>query len=365
MASDFERLSLASLFLPAGTLTVTDFKTAQDQPNRAKEGCVDLSLVNLTATFARAGRSYSLPTKSPLLEVRRFSSFIESKIDAAWHLLHQLRATIVYPFHPAYPQSFYELETPPLYLSCAGNLGALCAPERVAVVGSRELSTRSERWLESHLSEFLLEHPHAVIISGGARGADQAAHLAAVRAGRPTIVFLPSGLNQIFPVDLQPWLGPILDAGGLFVSAYAPDDSVRKFRFEARNRLIASLGHFTFVVEASRRSGTMMTARLSRDLGRELCVLPSFPGDPAGQGNLDLLSNGAQLICDATDLSVMMSRNSMPGSAQTQTGSDCEEAIDHPHRDDRRQLPFVGGALSDDIENVVNDNQPDTHDHPA
>ena len=317
MSAELERLSVASLFLSASTLSVNDF-----------DG-------------------------SPGL--RKFSPNVESRIDAAILLLSKLEATIVYPFHTAYPASFYELESPPLFLSCLGDIEALGAIERLAVVGSRELSTRCEQWLETHLTTLLRLRPHTVIISGGARGADQAAHLAAVRAGRPTIVFLPSGLNQIFPSELRTWVKPILRAGGLFVSVYAPDDQIRKFRFEARNRLIASLAHFTFIAEASRRSGTMMTARLSIELGRELCVLPSFPGDLVGQGNLDLLTMGAELIRDADDLSMMMSRKSVPRTAKTETGSDSEESVDNPHSDDRRQLPFVSGTFGDDVENVVGD----------
>ncbi len=360
MASDFERLSLASLFLPARTIALNDFKTVIKPPRKNADAFVDLASVNLSACFTRAGERRWDTRLSPILERPRFNAVVEAKIDAAFLLLRELGAEIVHPFHLAYPDSFYELEDPPLFLSCLGNLQALCAPERLAVVGSRELSSRAQRWLESHLSDFLLENPHAVVISGGARGADQAAHLAAIRKGRPTVVFLPSGLNRIFPADLQSWLRPILKAGGVFVSAYAPDDMVRKFRFEARNRLIASLGHFTFVVEASRRSGSMMTARLSRDLGRELCVLPSFPGEVAGQGNLDLLGDGAQLICEARDLSVMMSRNSMPRAAQAPAGGDGEEGVDHPHGDNRRQLTFVGGTFGDDVENIVDDNQANT-----
>jgi DNA processing protein len=249
----------------------------------------------------------------------------------------------------------------PLFLSCLGHVGALSASQRVSIVGSRELSSRCERWLEHHLSDFLRACPQAVIVSGGARGADQAAHLAAVRAGRPTIVFLPSGLNQIFPKDLERWVEPVIRAGGVFVSAYAPDDQTRNFRFEARNRLIACLGHFTFIAEASRRSGSIMTARLAHEIGRDTAALPSFPGEPAGQGCLDLLLNGTALIRDAEDLAAMMWRTSegksVPRTAERPTGSDGEKAVCGPHGDVGRQLTFTGSALGDNVENVINDDQ--------
>lgn len=277
-----ERMAAASLFLPADALNVED--------------------------FARAGApiDFTRPALQPA--ICSFSPAVERRIDGVLSELDALGATILYPFHPAYPVEFYELEKPPLFLSCLGDAGVLRAPCRIAIVGSRELSTRTERWMDHHLPLFLGRCPSAVIVSGGARGADQVAHFAAVRARKPTIVFLPSGLGRIFPPDLRDWITSICETGGVIVSAEAPDESIRRRRFEARNRLIVAMTQATFVAEASRRSGSSMTARLAIELGREVATLPAFPGEVAAQGNLDLLVNGATLIRDADDLVTIANR---------------------------------------------------------
>ncbi len=328
-----ESLAVASLFLDSKYLSVADF---------------------YPRGFAAAPPSIDVECE------------VAEQVLIAVKTFRELGAQIIYPYHLAYPREFLELEHPPLFLSCLGDLRVLSAPEKVAIVGSRELSSRCERWMEHELTRFLRANDNVVIISGGARGADQAAHLAAIRAQRPTVVFLPSGLNEVFPRDLASWIDPILKAGGLIISAYRAGDKIRNFRFEGRNRLIAALSQMVFVTEASRRSGSIMTARLAIELGRDLCVLPSFPGELVGQGTLDLMINGAEPIRDAEDLQMAMSRATnrtsrtcdplMPGAAQTPGRCQSEETIREPHRDVRGQLAFSRSAFGDDVENVVRDN---------
>ena len=286
------------------------------------------------------------------------------EVDQAIRDLRALGATILFPGHPFYPPRFLELEKPPPFLSCLGDSKALRAQTRLAVVGSRELSARVERWMEQNLPAFLRE-TKTTVVSGGARGADQAAHLAAIRAAQPTVVFLPSGLSRIFPNDLRDWVLPILNSGGVFVSAYAPNETIRRFRFEARNRLIASLSHGVFITEASRKSGSMMTARLAGELGRPIAVLPSFPGDLAGQGTLDLMIDAeADVIRDVLDLKTFTSRL-VPGSSERPSGGESEESVGGPHRKSGRQLAFARGSLTDDIKNVIQHDEPDADDHAA
>ena len=312
-----ERLSVASLFLPARTFTLETFL-------------------------------------SPSPETRTFAPEIETQIDDALEFYRERGAVIVYPGHDHYPAEFFELEDPPLFLSVLGNSAQLIVRDRIAIVGSRELSHRCARWMEQELARFLRIASTAVIVSGGARGADQAAHLAAVRAGRPTIVFLPSGLGEIYPPDLNDWIEPILRAGGALVSSYAPHDTIRKYRFEGRNRLIATLCQLLFVTEASKRSGSLMTARLAAEQSKDIAVLPSFPSDLVGQGTLDLLINNAIVIRDAEDLLMaLMSTSraplvpsspkalSIPSSPKAPPSRNRKEAVGEPHRDERRQLTLT------------------------
>ncbi|RYZ70050.1 MAG: DNA-processing protein DprA, partial [Proteobacteria bacterium] len=265
---------------------------------------------------------------------------------------------ILHPKHALYPKSFFYLEEPPLFVSALGNLENLTAPQRLAIVGSRNMSMRCRDWMNDEMPAFLKKSPDVVIVSGGARGADQAAHLEAIKAGRPTICFAPSGLLNFYPPELKDWVSPILKVGGLILSQFAPDANARRENFENRNRLIVTLSHGVFVIEASRRSGSTMTARLANEMGLEIAALPSFPSDAVGKATLQLLKDGAQMITEAEDLSVFLNRNVplVPSSLQSNTGSDGEETVGEPHGDIRRNLALASCALSRHVEHVVNDN---------
>jgi len=217
-------------------------------------------------------------------------------------------ARVLYPGHEDYPfDENSRLEEQPAFLASWGE-----APWRsgrcVAVVGSREPSDEALLWMETHFSWFLRERP-AVVVSGGARGIDQKAHFLAIRAGRPTVVFLPSGLAHPYPGEWREWKEWVLETGGALVSAYPPHQEIRRHHFQSRNRLIAALGKFLFVVEARRRSGSSMTARLALDVDRTVCVLPACPSDPRAGGTVDLLFDGAQPLRDGADLAGIFDLN--------------------------------------------------------
>ncbi len=200
-----------------------------------------------------------------------------------------------------FPRHCYLMGDPPLTLSFQGSPVWLME-KSLAVVGSREPSQDSLKWLEKDLSEFCrTEKP--LIVSGGARGIDQKAHAIALRSACPTIIVLPSGLGQIYPSSLQEWLNPVLASGGCILSEYDYSQKMHKYLFHHRNRLIAALGLVTLLVEGKRKSGTLITAQQAAQLGRPVGVVPGHPYDPHFAGCLDLLSEGATMIRDAQDLS--------------------------------------------------------------
>ncbi|MEQ1879129.1 MAG: DNA-processing protein DprA [Bdellovibrionia bacterium] len=208
-------------------------------------------------------------------------------------------ARITYPGRDDYPGSFADLERPPLFVSYFGE-PCWKMPERLSVVGSREPGHTSRRWLETELSPLMKRK--FLIVSGGARGVDQCAHKIALRAGGATAVFLPAGLGRMYPSDLTDWIEPVLECGGAFVSELGPLEPMLKHYFLQRNRMIAALSKVTLIVEARRQSGTMITARLAEEIGRELAVVPGPPCDPRWAGNLELLCNGAKIARDYWDL---------------------------------------------------------------
>ncbi len=207
-----------------------------------------------------------------------------------------------------YPDAFYLMSDPPLSFMYFGSPIWLYR-DCVSIVGSREARAESLQWIENEYAQFLAEHS-TVTVSGGARGVDQAAHLMAIRKHQPTVVVLPSGLGQIYPQSLLEWKKSILDVGGCFLSEYSFDQKMQKYLFHHRNRLIAAFGRVLIIVEARRRSGTMITAQLAAQWGVPVLVVPGHPSDQNFLGSLDLLSEGATLLRDAEDLGIFFESES-------------------------------------------------------
>jgi DNA processing protein len=175
----------------------------------------------------------------------------------------------------------------------------------LAVVGTREPHRISLQWMEENLAG-VVKSKDLVLVSGGARGIDQMAHKISLRAQQPTVCFVPSGLRRLYPQSLQDLVGPILSQGGVLFSEYSSSQEMRKFHFLQRNRLIAGLGIATLLIQAGRRSGTLLTARSSLDHGKPVFVVPSHPLDVKSHGGLDLLMDGASLVRDEKDLSLLI-----------------------------------------------------------
>jgi DNA processing protein len=124
-------------------------------------------------------------------------------------------------------------------------------------------------------------------------------HRLALRSQNSTVVILPSGLKELYPRSLQSWIGR---EGVLFVTEYPDDLKMFKSHFYDRNRIIVALSPITLVVQASEKSGSMISARLAMDLGRRVLTLPASPMDRAFAGNNMLLFDGAEMVRNRQDL---------------------------------------------------------------
>ncbi|MGE0633893.1 MAG: DNA-processing protein DprA [Pseudobdellovibrionaceae bacterium] len=199
-----------------------------------------------------------------------------------------------------YPESFKSLEYAPFVFSYLGN-PVWMNHQLISVVGSREPCADSLQWVERELIAYLA-HCKIGVVSGGARGIDQAAHKAALLAGQPTVVFVPAGLGRLYPRELSRLVPVVLSTGGAVVSEYSYHQEMHIRFFEARNRLIATMGEFLLIIEGKRRSGTLLTAQLAMNQGKPIACLPGHPLHPQFSGTLDLLVSGAHLIRDRLDL---------------------------------------------------------------
>ena len=153
-----------------------------------------------------------------------------------------------------------------------------------------------------HYFDMFLKTSQSVTVSGAAFGVDQLVHRLSVRNALPTIAFIPSGLGKIYPYRFKNDIEEILIARGSVMSEFLPNQEMKKHHFERRNRLISALSEVLFIVEARRKSGSLITARLALSQNKTLCILPSSPMQAQNLGNLDLLFDGAHPIRDDEDL---------------------------------------------------------------
>ena len=197
----------------------------------------------------------------------------------------------------ALPLALREIPDPPRWLHCRGEPSILANPA-VAVVGSRRC-TRQGSELAFALARDLATQG-LNIVSGLAYGIDAAAHrgaLAAKSAGAgKTIAVLGSGLNNIYPRQHERLAVEVVAAGGALVSEHAADAAARKHHFPARNRIVSGLCLGVVVVEASIRSGSLITARLALEQGRDVMAVPSSPLSPLAGGCHRLIREGAALV---------------------------------------------------------------------
>ncbi|AGH95191.1 DNA processing protein DprA [Pseudobdellovibrio exovorus] len=204
-----------------------------------------------------------------------------------------------YPECPYYPPAFLRMKEPPLFFEYLGEPIWLSL-DLLSVVGARDVQVVSEQWMRLHLGPFM-EEKKVGIVSGGANGVDQFAHLTAIKNNVPTIVVLPSGLMQMYPRSLQVLLREQKNKV-CFLSEFEVNQPVHKAHFYFRNRLIAALGLFTLVVQSSLRSGSMLTVHHCLEVGRPVATVPAHPQMAGFEGNIKLLQEGAFLVRGFDDL---------------------------------------------------------------
>jgi len=198
----------------------------------------------------------------------------------------------------AYPAYLREIYDPPPLLMCAGRADALSRPG-VSVVGSRHPSPYG-RAVAERLGRDLAARG-LVVTSGLAVGIDAAAHWGALRGGR-TAAVLGSGLNVPYPKENMKLMEKIVANGGAVVSEYALDAPPLAFHFPLRNRIISGLSRALVVVEAARRSGSLISARLALEQNREVMAVPGNVSSELSAGTNALIQAGAKLVRDWTDV---------------------------------------------------------------
>ena len=197
-----------------------------------------------------------------------------------------------------YPPLLAELENAPPVLTLRGDIGLALRP-CVAIVGARNASAAAVRF-SRELGHALADRG-TTVVSGLARGVDTAAHVGALGANGGTIGVIASGIDVVFPPENHE-LQERVAQQGLLIAEQPPGTEPRARLFPYRNRIIAGLASGTVVVEAVPKSGSLITARLAAEAGREVMAVPGSPLDPRAQGCNLLIREGATLIQTADDI---------------------------------------------------------------
>jgi DNA processing protein len=195
-----------------------------------------------------------------------------------------------------YPRLLGELEDAPPLLVAKGNLNLLDA-QAVAIVGARNASAAACRFARG-LAHDLGQHG-LVVVSGLARGIDSAAHDGALETG--TIGVIAGGIDVFYPPENEDRQKALYERG-LVLAEMPPGTEPRARHFPYRNRIIAGISSGTIVVEAAPRSGSLITARLAAEAGRDVMAVPGSPLDPRAQGCNQLIRDGATLVQNAADV---------------------------------------------------------------
>jgi DNA processing protein len=225
-------------------------------------------------------------------------SEIPSPEDAARELgtVGRLGGRMIFGGDPDYPPLLALLDDAPAIITVLGN-HALLANRAIALVGGRNASANGQRVAESLAAELART---LVVVSGMARGIDAAAHTGALQTGG-TIAAVAGGLDIPYPPEHADLQRRIATSGAVVTEA--PLRTAPQARhFPRRNRIIAGLSLGVVVVEAALRSGSLITARLAQEAGRELFAVPGSPLDPRSRGANDLIRQGAHLTETAQDV---------------------------------------------------------------
>jgi DNA processing protein len=195
-----------------------------------------------------------------------------------------------------YPKLLREIDDPPPLLAIRGNDEVFSRPA-IAMVGARNASVAGTRYAAQLAREF--GEAGFAVVSGLARGIDSAAHRASLATG--TVAVLAGGHAKPYPAENEKLLEAILETGAA-ISEMPHRWEPRARDFPRRNRLISGLAAGVVVVEAAERSGSLITARLAGEQGREVFAVPGSPADPRAGGTNRLIKQGATLVTSAADV---------------------------------------------------------------
>jgi DNA processing protein len=266
----------------------------------------------------------------------------ERELEAA----RSLGVTLLATHEPGYPDRLRMIDDAPPLLAARGQTSVLARP-MVAIVGARNASAAGLRMAERLAHD--LGAARLVVVSGLARGVDSAAHGATLATG--TVAVLAGGLDCIYPPE-HTKLADDIAAQGAVVTEMPMGWEPRARDFPRRNRLISGLSAGVVIVEAAKRSGSLITARFALEQGREVFAVPGSPLDPRAEGSNDLIKQGATLVTDAADVVTVLGpilQHAPFPHPDREGGMDSEFSVEEPEP----ALPSARDVDSDERKRII------------
>ncbi len=208
------------------------------------------------------------------------------------------------PLDEDYPSALFHIEDAPHGLFCRGKFIDMNENVLLAVIGARKCTQYGHECARIISKNVAKEG--AVIVSGMATGIDSAAHEGALDAGMPTIAVLGCGVNIVYPPSNHNLMKKIMETG-MVISEYPVNYSATKYTFPDRNRIISGISNGVAVIEAGKRSGSLITARCAAEQGKDIFAVPGHINSPSSVGTNELIKDGAHLITCAEDITFFYS----------------------------------------------------------
>lgn len=202
--------------------------------------------------------------------------------------------------HKDYPNRLAGIKKPPEKLFYQGDLNKSIFDQCLGVVGTRQMTDYGKEVVDKFIRP--VAQAGITIVSGFMYGIDAAAHRACLLVGGKTIAVLGCGIEIIRPVDHFNLKNEIIDSGGLMVSELPGDHPAFRWTFVKRNRIISGLSQAVLVVEAPKKSGSLITAQFAFEQGRKVLAIPGPVTSSVTKGTSDLLKKGAILISTPSDI---------------------------------------------------------------
>lgn len=199
-----------------------------------------------------------------------------------------------------YPKNLQRIYDRPILLYAKGNIKLLNSLKKISIIGSRNCSEYGK--IVTQKLSYMLAKEDYTIVSGMAKGIDSYAHKGALTAQGNTIAILGSGVNYIYPEENKRLYDKILEKNGLILSEYGIDTKPIPEYFPARNRIISGISDKILITEASKKSGTMITASFAIEQGKTVYAVPGNITSIRSEGTNELIKDGAILVNSLEDI---------------------------------------------------------------